>query len=114
MADRNTIEFIALARLSGWTQAEVARQLDLTPGAVSQILHGKTRPRPRTLQLFKMILTKRDPVALKRLEINSGLEPHEWEVIEWMRRLHHAQCERFFEALKLLVKALLAKKRQRT
>jgi transcriptional regulator with XRE-family HTH domain len=111
--DSNNIQFIAMVKLSGWSQAEVARQLGLTPGAVSQMFHGKTRPGPRTLHLFKMILTKQDHAAFKRFEKMPMLEPREWEVIEYMRRLHQAQRERFFEALKLLVKAFSSSQTQR-
>ena len=98
-------EFIALAKLCRWSQAEVARQLRLTPGAVSQIYHGKTRPHPRTLQLFKLLLTKRNHAGFKRFEKALRVNGRERQVIEWMRRVPEAQCQRFFEALKLLMKA---------
>jgi transcriptional regulator with XRE-family HTH domain len=111
--DPNNIEFIAMVKLSGWSQAEVARQLHLTPGAVSQMFHGKTRPGPRTLQLFKMLLSKRDRSEFKRLERMTVLEPLEWEVVACMRRLHQAQRERFFEALKLLVESFSSRQTKR-
>jgi transcriptional regulator with XRE-family HTH domain len=100
-------EFIAMAKLCGWSQAEVARQLLLTRGAVSQIFHGKTRPHRRTLYLFKMILTKQD---------RSGVEgsPNAWEseVLAWLRRIHRAQRQRLLEAVKLLVTACASGKPQ--
>ena len=49
-------EFINLVKASGWTQAEVARQLHITPGAVSQICNGITRPRDATLNMFRMLI----------------------------------------------------------
>ena len=38
-------EFIQLFKLSGWTQAEVARQLELTRGGVNGIITGRTVPK---------------------------------------------------------------------
>jgi transcriptional regulator with XRE-family HTH domain len=100
-----------MAKLCRWSQAEVARQLRLTPGAVSQIYHGKTRPHPRTLQLFKLLLTKRSDASFKRFEKALGVDARERQVIEWMRRVPGAQSHRFFEALKLLMKAFSSGRR---
>src|SRR5262245_58582536 len=97
-------EFIGMAKQCGWSQAEIARQLLLTRGAVSQIFHGKTRPHRRTLYLFKMGLTRRENTGLKPLEGVPGLNAWEFKVLAWLRRLHHAHQQRFFEALQLMVK----------
>jgi transcriptional regulator with XRE-family HTH domain len=98
-------EFLGMAKLCGWSQAEIARQLHLTRGAVSQIFHGKTHPHPRTLYLFEMILAKEENTGLNRVERTPGLDGWESEVVAWMRRMHQAQQQRFAEALRLLVKA---------
>jgi transcriptional regulator with XRE-family HTH domain len=98
-------EFIAMAKLCRWSQAEVARQLRLTPGAVSQIYHGKTRPHRRTLQLLKLLLAKRNDASGKRFENALEVEARERQVLEWMRRLPQAQSHRFLESLRLLMKA---------
>ena len=97
-------EFIGMAKLCGWSQAETARQLRLTPGAVSQIFHGKTHPHPRTLRLFKLLLTKRDNSGSDRFERIPGLNRSESDLLAWMRQLHRAQQKRFFEVLKVLFK----------
>src|SRR6185295_8130042 len=50
-------EFAQLYEKSGWTQAEVARQLELTRGGVNGIITGPTVPSLATVKLFKLILT---------------------------------------------------------
>jgi len=49
-------EFRRLFERSGWTQAEAARQLDVTPGVVSQYLSGDTRPSGTTLKLLHVLV----------------------------------------------------------
>jgi len=39
-------EFVRMVKQSGWRQREVARQLELTEGAVSHIMTGRNRPNP--------------------------------------------------------------------
>ncbi len=57
-------EFRGLFERSGWTQAECARQLDLTPQDVSRYLGGVHPPDKQTLRLFKIILSSDNPEAL--------------------------------------------------
>ena len=94
-----------MAKLCGWSQAEIARQLLLTRGAVSQIFHGKTRPHRRTLYLFKMVLSRRENTRSEPMEKIPGLSAWESDVLAWLRRISQAQRERFVEALKLWFKA---------
>jgi len=51
-------EFRDLLRTSGWTQAEAARQLAMTPSALSQIVRRNSLVRPSlvTLRLFRLLL----------------------------------------------------------
>src|SRR5437764_11309915 len=53
-------EFIQLFKVSGWTQAEVARQLELTRGGVNGIITGPTVPSLATVKLFQLILASRE------------------------------------------------------
>jgi transcriptional regulator with XRE-family HTH domain len=52
-------QFIELYEKSGWTQAEVARQLELTRGGVNGIITGPTIPSLATVKLFQLILGSR-------------------------------------------------------
>jgi transcriptional regulator with XRE-family HTH domain len=51
-------QFRELLAKSGWTQAEAARQLHITPGALSQIVreNSTVKPSPVTLHLFRLLL----------------------------------------------------------
>lgn len=60
-----TAEFMALLRSSGWSKAEAARQLDVTPSLISQYAGGVTRPSPQMLRLFKLVLLTENPSALQ-------------------------------------------------
>ena len=70
-----THEFVRLLAAAGWSQAEAARRLQITPGAVSQICNAKTQPRPSTLNLLKLILARRladaDPLEVLAVERRS-------------------------------------------
>ena len=41
---------------AGWSQAETSRRLELTTGAVSQMVNRQTKPSQQTLKLFRLIL----------------------------------------------------------
>ena len=58
-------EFRDLLHKSGWTQAEAARQLKMTPSGLSQIVrpNSPVRPSPVTLQLFRLLLLREAPHA---------------------------------------------------
>lgn len=58
-------EFVELLNASGWTSAEAARQLEVTPGLISQYRSGSTRPSPQMLRLFKLVLVGENPAALQ-------------------------------------------------
>jgi len=47
-------EFIALFELSGWSQAEAARQLHLTRGGVNGIITGKASVSASTVELLRL------------------------------------------------------------
>ena len=95
--DPKVEEFIALMKASGWSQAEVARQLHITPGAVSQICGGKIRPRPGTLNLFKLVLKNKNPAVMKKLEQRDAtpFAPWEREFVKVLRSLPESDRQRF-------------------
>lgn len=63
--DDLSVEFMRLLRSSGWSKAEAARQLDVTPSLISQYANGVTRPSPQMLRLFKLVLATENPSALQ-------------------------------------------------
>jgi transcriptional regulator with XRE-family HTH domain len=106
--DPKTEEFVRLIGAAHWTQAEAARRLQMTPGAVSQICSGRTRPRASTLNLLKMIMGAEHPEILSQHERNraTGLAPWESELLDSLRRLPEAKRERLLPAFKELIKAM--------
>src|SRR5262249_12459957 len=82
-------EFIRLLKDSGWSQAQAARALEMTPGAVSQICHRKTRPRGSTLGLLRKVVARHQPPAPPQSEL--PLEPWERRMIANLRRLPPAE-----------------------
>ncbi len=56
-------EFLALLQTSGWTKAEAARRLEVTPSLISQYANGVTRPSPQMVRLFKLVLVSDRPAA---------------------------------------------------
>jgi hypothetical protein len=97
-------EFIELFQSSGWTQAEVARQLELTRGGVNGIITGCTVPSQATVKLFKLILLSEKPEAVSAAARPTSLQYAEeyWlrELIEEMRRVSPAHRPRLVSALK--------------
>ena len=59
-------EFLDLMKVIGWTQAEAARQLAMTSGAVNQLVNvnSPVRPSQTTLRLFKLIVAAQRPEAI--------------------------------------------------
>jgi transcriptional regulator with XRE-family HTH domain len=83
-------EFRDLLRASGWSQAEAARQLAMTPSALSQIVrqNSPVRPSPVTLRLFQLLLWREKPEVLREVARRKALavsEPWEQEVIRDLR-----------------------------
>jgi len=102
-------EFINLFKASGWTQAEVARQLELTRGGVNGIITGSTVPSQATLKLFKLILLAEKPEAMKASERSLAIRRTEklWlrELIAEMRRVSPSHRARLVLALKTMATA---------
>ncbi len=101
-------QFARLIAAAGWSQAEVARRLQITAGAVSQICSGKTQPRASTLNLLKLLLAREKPEALA-LQERAGMDELEaWEsdLLEELRKLPEAQRRFLVQMVKQMVKAL--------
>jgi transcriptional regulator with XRE-family HTH domain len=105
IVDPKSEEFARLIAMTGWTQAEVARRLQITPGAVSQLCSGKTRPHARTLNLLKLIIAHEMPDALRLHESqrSAALGPWESELLEGLRRLRASDRERLLPIFHQLI-----------
>jgi len=72
-------EFVDLLKAVGWTQAEAARQLAMTSGAVNQIVNPNSpvRPSGTTLRLFKLMVASARPEAInsRTLELKETAPP---------------------------------------
>lgn len=102
-------EFLGLFESSGWTQAEVARQLELTRGGVNGIITGRTVPSHATVKLFKLILLSQQPEAISAAARPASVQHAEesWvrDLLEQMRRVAPAQRTRLISALKAVAAA---------
>lgn len=94
-------EFARLVKASGWTQKEVARQLNLTPGAVSHIMNGRNRPSQAVLRLFKMISGGGRGGAAKP---GKSLEAWEQQVLRKLRAVKPAQRQRVIAAIDKMIR----------
>ena len=97
-----------LFEASSWTQAEVARQLEITRGGVNGIITGRTVPSHATVKLFKLILLTQQPEAVNAARPASVRDAEEsWtrELTEQMRQVSPAYRERLIHALKAMAAA---------
>lgn len=58
-------DFIELAKASGWSQAEIARQLELTRGGVNGIITGTKEPSKAMVRLLYLVLMSEKPQIFK-------------------------------------------------
>ena len=97
-------EFIQLFKISSWTQAEVARQLELTRGGVNGIITGRTVPSHATVKLFRLILLSEKPEVMSAAARPATLQYAEesWlrELLDEMRRVAPAHRQRLVSALR--------------
>ena len=106
--DPKSEEFAKLIKTAGWSQAEVARLLQITPGAVSQLCNGKTRPHARTLNLLRLIMGQEKPEALRFHESQryAALAPWESELLEGLRRLRASDREWLLPMFHQMIKTM--------
>jgi transcriptional regulator with XRE-family HTH domain len=121
-------EFRELLAASGWKQAEAARQLAMTPSALSQIVRDNSPVKPSkvTLRLFKLLLLREKPEALRappaavRRTAPAGADKWEAELIRSLRKISPEKRQPLLEAISKLIQlglgeAVPAKaRRQRT
>jgi transcriptional regulator with XRE-family HTH domain len=103
-------EFAELFKASGWSQAEVARHLELTRGGVNGIITGDTEPSPALVKLFKYVLMSQKPDALKPAqahEIRETLNREAWaeELLNELRGVDEKQRDGLIKALKEVVRS---------
>jgi len=103
-------EFRDLLKASGWSQAEAARQLAMTPSALSQIVRHNSPVRPSlvTLRLFGLLLWSQKPRAARQLARN-GRKRHaqQWEkdLIRALRRIPPTTRRPILSVLYTLIEA---------
>ena len=75
-------EFRDLLQASCWSQAEAARQLGMTPSALSQIVrpNSTVKPSPVTLRLFKLLLLTQKPETLTPMHDRRVELTEKWEI----------------------------------
>jgi transcriptional regulator with XRE-family HTH domain len=111
-------EFRELLQASGWSQAEAARQLAMTPSALSQIVrqNSNVRPSPVTLRLFKLLLWREKPGAARRMRRERKLQPERWEqdLIRALRQIPPAARRPILSVLNAMIDAARMKAGGRT
>ncbi len=104
-------EFARLLAASGWSQAQAARELSLTPAVVSRYLSGETRPSLTVVRLFKLLLGARGalappagPLVLKdeRRQLRAG----ERELLDALDQFDEVTRQRVIEGFRGVLAAL--------
>jgi transcriptional regulator with XRE-family HTH domain len=104
--NQTAAEFLRLFRASGWSQAQLARGLAITPGAVSQLCHHKTRPRESTLRLLKRVLGERSRREGGPVRDARPLDPWTARVLADLERLPVAERRAIALVVRRMVKGL--------
>jgi len=102
-------EFARLLKTSGWTQSEAARQLNLSPAAVSRYLSLETRPSTTVIQLFKLLVNDHAPAAPPPAQgpiVERTLTQEELDLIEDLRRLDAEASRRVISGIRAILRAL--------
>jgi hypothetical protein len=114
-------EFVDLMNVMGWTQAETARQLCMTSGAVNQLVNPTltVKPSSTTLRLFKVLVATQRPEAInpKTLELKESpaayVSAPERKLVEAVRRIPETETARAYAALHGLIAGFAAPLRVR-
>src|ERR1041385_850908 len=97
-------QFIELYQRSGWSQAEVARQLELTRGGVNGIITGPTVPSLATVKLFHLMLGSRAGAG-KASEVAMAGESWAEPLLAELRDVEEAKRAKLVAALCEVVRA---------
>jgi hypothetical protein len=109
--NRNSISFVRLLHLSGWTQARAGQELGLTTGAISQFVGGISRPKDSVIRLFTLIMGERaaHEEAIKNSPGHERpvipLEEWELEMIQELRKLDTKSRREALEGMKMIASA---------
>jgi len=101
-------EFRGLLRASGWSQAEAARQLAMSPSALSQIVrrNSPVRPSPVTLRLFRLLLLREGPERPGAGRATPpGGRPWERDVLLALRKIAPETRQPILDALRAMMAA---------
>ena len=96
----------------GWTKAEAARHLEITPAVVTRYYGGQTRPSLTTLKLFKMIVEDDNPLPDKDGNLRGASNAYtpllSWEkrFLEDFRKLSEKKRTMLIERFRDVVNAL--------
>ncbi|MDB6036560.1 MAG: hypothetical protein JWM99_401 [Verrucomicrobiales bacterium] len=113
-------DFIRLMEKVGWTKADAARHLELTPAVVTRYYGGQTRPSLTTLKLFKMIVEDGDPLPDTEGNIRGAKARYKpllgWEnrFLECFRPLSEAKRNMVIKRVQDVIAALPQRKNQKT
>jgi DNA-binding XRE family transcriptional regulator len=102
-------EFIEYYKKSGWTQAEAARQLELTRGGVNGIITGPTVPSLATVKLFKLLLESQAEPGSRSKETSPQKEDWAESLVQELRKLDEPSRLRLVPAIREMVKAFAEK-----
>lgn len=109
-------EFARLLKVSGWKQAEAARQLALSPAVISRYLNGDTHPSLTVLKLFQLLIGDMQALpgeAGSAPEHNGELEPPlagaERQLIWQLRALPEAERRRVVQGFCVVLGAMKRK-----
>jgi len=85
-------EFLALTKQTGWSQAELARRLELTPGGVSGLVKGGTVPSAGLVKLLRLVISSdlpgtKQPAARSFATVSEAREPGLDKLLESLARL---------------------------
>ena len=64
-------EFLELFEASGWSQADLARELDMTRGGIHGLVKGDTNPSIATVRLLRFVLAQKNPQAITNVKYST-------------------------------------------
>ncbi|MBU6409081.1 MAG: helix-turn-helix transcriptional regulator [Verrucomicrobia bacterium] len=96
------VEFNALMKEAGWTNAEAARRLDLNRASVGKFVRGLTPPSPRTVRLFRLILADRKNAGGTEYGREFGVAPWQRRILAAMEGLDYSDRDRIVHAIETM------------
>ncbi len=108
MNDLANQEFREFLNRSGWNQAEAARQLNLTPAAVSRYVSGASRPSATVLKLCGMLVEGAGNAAEpgEFAGMTAELDADEAELIRGLRGLEGRDRSKVLMSMRLVLEVV--------